>query len=300
MNTPQTQRMQNFRSYTLFVSTVLLFISAIAHGDEIDDGMAAFDNGDYATAYEILRPLAEHHGYAQAMNTLGHMFESGLGVEKQGSVAEKWYEKAALEGYTEAMYNLGILHAEGELVPKNVVTGLAWLGAAFDHRQKGAMQAAKLLSSTMSEEQLVASNKLRKEIEVRIYNNDTLPDRSKLTLTEPPLEQSLLLTTEQIVDLYSGNSSSFEFRESIALEQFSKHSSREKALSGKKAKFAGEYRSGFYTGKWWVKDNMLCIHYSRIDDFDDCYWLEPLGQERIRSHSAKTGGTNDEQVQTIQ
>ena len=288
--------MKKYRTYNRFLSVVLIMTSMVAYGDEIDEGMEAFDDGDYATAYEILRPLAEHHGYTNAMNTLGVIFENGLGVAKQGGEADKWYKKAALEGYPEAMYNLGVLHAEGKLVPKNLEKGMAWLGAAFDHRQKEAMQAAKLLSSTMSEEQLIAASKIRQEINTQIYGTQPLPDTSKPALTEPPLTQSPLLTTEQIIDRYSGNTASFEFRESVALEKYRKHSSRDRAMAGKKAKITGEYRDGFYKGKWWVKNNMLCLDYSRIDDFDDCFWIEPLGDNDVRTYSQKTGATGTDRI----
>jgi TPR repeat protein len=86
-----------------FFSVLLLFISITASADEIDVGMKAYNDGDYATAYEILLPLAEHHGYARAMNTLGIMYEQGLGTEKQGAEALKWYKKASLEGNSEGM-----------------------------------------------------------------------------------------------------------------------------------------------------------------------------------------------------
>ncbi|MGB5706538.1 MAG: tetratricopeptide repeat protein [Arenicellales bacterium] len=266
-----------------------MFFSAIASGDEIDDGIDAFDNGDYATAYEILLPLAEHHGYTKAMNTLGLMFEQGLGVEKQGSEAEKWYKKAALQGNSEAMYNLGLLYSEGNLVPKDTVKGMAWMGAAFDHRQDEAARVAKLLSVEMSDGELNEASKLRRRINSEMYGSKPQPVISEPALTEPPVDPSRLLTSEQIIDAYSGITVMFEFRDSIALQGYRSHSSKRSAMLGKKAKISGQYRDGFYNGKWWTVNNKLCVEYSKVKVFDDCFWIEATGESEYTLYSQKTG-----------
>ena len=279
--------MQIHQIYKAFISVVIMFLCTVAVGDEIDDGISAFDNGDYETAHEILLPLAKHHGYANAMNTLGVMYEQGLGVTAQGSEAEKWYKKAALEGNTNAMFNLGVLYAEGNLIPKDLVKGMAWIGTAYDHREKEALKAAKLLSAILTEEQLAEAGRMREQINDQIYGETE--DESVTALTEPPVEQSRLLTTEQIIDAYSGKTVSFEFRESIATERYRKHSSREKALKGKKSKLEGEYRSGYYTAKWWVKDDMMCLEFPKVEEFDGCFWVESIGTNEMRTYSQKDG-----------
>lgn len=272
-----------------FLLIALMFFSAIISGDEIDEGIDAFDNGHYATAYEILLPLAEHHGYTKAMNTLGLMFEHGLGVAKQGSEAEKWYKKAALQGNSEAMYNLGLLYSEGSLVPKDTVKGMAWMGAAFDHRQDEAARVAKILSADMSGEELNEASKLRRKINTEMYGSRPQPVISGPALTEPPVDPSRLLTSEQIIDAYSGNTFMFEFRGSIALQDYWSHASKKRAMSGKKAKISGEYRDGFYKGKWWTVNNKLCVEYSKVEVFDDCFWIEATGESEYRLYSQKTG-----------
>lgn len=272
-----------------FLLIALILFSAIVSGDEIDEGIEAFDSGHYATAYKILLPLAEHHGYTKAMNALGLMFEQGLGVAKQGGEAEKWYKKAALEGSSEAMYNLGLLYSEGNLVPKDTVKGIAWMGAAFDHRLNEAAHVAKILSADMSDEELNAASTLRIKINNEMYGSKPQPVISKPALTEPPLDPSRLLTSEQIIDAYSGITFMFEFRGSIALQDYRSHSSKKRAMSGKKAKISGEYRDGFYKGRWWTVNNKLCVEYSKVKVFDDCFWIEAKGQSEYRLYSQKTG-----------
>jgi len=52
------------------------------------DGLAAYDAGDYATAYQEWRPLAEQ-GYAPAQFNLGNMYNRGEGVPENAAEAVK-------------------------------------------------------------------------------------------------------------------------------------------------------------------------------------------------------------------
>lgn len=266
---------------------------------DLESGLRAFEAGDYAKAYETLLPLAEHHGYGEAMNNLGVMYQNGWGVQRDGMQAAAWYEKAASSGVSKAMYNLGMLYAEGDAVERDVVKGLAWLGAAYDHREGEASRPARLLASRMSDEQLAAAATLREEISVRLYGDPTQArmKTSQPALTGPPVDVSQLLSSEQIVDLYSGGTSRFEFRDSPVRESFRAHRSRDRALAGKKAKFEGAYRDGYYQGKWWVENDMLCLDYAKIAEFDDCFWLERISDREIRAHSRKTGLTNVDRIE---
>ena len=47
----------------------------------IEDGIAAFEQGDYATVLRLWRPLAEQ-GNVRAQFTLGFMYYSGRGVSQ--------------------------------------------------------------------------------------------------------------------------------------------------------------------------------------------------------------------------
>lgn len=296
-STGKTQRLRQLSRRWLWAVALL---SMGARGElDLDGGMKAFETGDYAAAYEAFRPLAAYHGYEQAMNQLGVMYEHGLGIERDGAQAVAWYEKAALRGHSKAMYNLGMLYAEGTVLPRDLVKGLAWIGAASDHREDDAVMAAKTLVARMSDEQIAAAKKLREQINVRIYAHpaEAPAAASQPALTAPPLAQSRLLNNEQIIDLFSGNTSTHEFRESPMREHFQAHSSRKHALAGRKARFKGEYRDGYYKGKWWVEGDMLCLNYAKIEEFDDCFWLERLSDVEVRSYSRKTGATVIERIE---
>jgi len=79
---------------------------------QMEDGQAAYDRGDYATALQLWRPLAEQ-GNARAQNNLGVIYENAKGVPQDLNEAIKWYRLAAEQGYAGAQNNLGLIYAIG-------------------------------------------------------------------------------------------------------------------------------------------------------------------------------------------
>ncbi len=79
-----------------------------------DEGVAAYKRGDYATALEELRPLAEQ-GDAKAQFYLGAMYAKGKGVPQDYAEAVKWYRKAAAQGLAEAQNNLDLMYAKATI-----------------------------------------------------------------------------------------------------------------------------------------------------------------------------------------
>src|ERR1700754_3497588 len=62
-----------------------------------EDGMAAYNRGDYVPAMRVFRTLAEQ-GNAKAQNVLGVMFRKGEGVAKSRARARMWFSLAAKRG----------------------------------------------------------------------------------------------------------------------------------------------------------------------------------------------------------
>ena len=85
---------------TLAVVVALLFSAGSAWAD-FDDGLAAAQRGDFATALQEWRPLAEQ-GDAHAQFNLGIMYDNGWGVPENDAEAVKWWRKAAEQGYADA------------------------------------------------------------------------------------------------------------------------------------------------------------------------------------------------------
>ena len=83
-----------------------------------DEGVQAYERGDFAHAAEILRPIAEQ-GDVDAQSILGAMCAEGKGVPQDYDKAVRWYRKAADQGDVNAQYNLGNMYNDGQGVPQN-------------------------------------------------------------------------------------------------------------------------------------------------------------------------------------
>ncbi|MBI2820152.1 MAG: sel1 repeat family protein [Acidobacteria bacterium] len=105
-----------------------------------DKGMDAYARGDFKTAMEEWRPLAER-GNPSAQTNLGVMYYQGRGVRPDSEEAMRWYRLAALKGYPEAYYNMGVAYTEGKGVEQSSEEALRWYKAAAE----GGYVAAQLL-----------------------------------------------------------------------------------------------------------------------------------------------------------
>jgi ATP-dependent protease ClpP protease subunit len=95
----------------LLLAALFFFAWGLIAGP-LEDGLAAYQRGEYETAYRLLSPLAEQ-GDLAAQFKLGVLFENGLGVAQDYAEAARWYMKAAQQGDAEAQYNLALLYEKG-------------------------------------------------------------------------------------------------------------------------------------------------------------------------------------------
>ena len=72
----------------------------------------AYDRADLRSALAVWMGAAET-GDAEAQNTVGEIFERGLGDQPNYEAAAIWYEKAAAQGHSAALLNLGTLYERG-------------------------------------------------------------------------------------------------------------------------------------------------------------------------------------------
>jgi len=79
----------------LLAATVLCLFVMTAQADLFEDGVAAYDNGDYAAALKLFRPFAEQ-GNTKAQTALGLMYYvGGRGTPQDYAEAIKWRRLAA-------------------------------------------------------------------------------------------------------------------------------------------------------------------------------------------------------------
>jgi TPR repeat protein len=108
---------------------VLMTGAAIA--GPYEDGLAAYQRGDYATALGLLRPLADQ-GDAKAQTELGAMYANGQGVPKDYAEAMKWVRLAAEQGLAQAQNNVGWIYFNGAGVPRNYPEAMKWYRLAAE------------------------------------------------------------------------------------------------------------------------------------------------------------------------
>jgi len=79
--------------------------SAVAFAGPWEDGMAAYNRGDYVPAIRVFRALAEQ-GNAKAQSALGVMYRRGKGVSRSSVRAFVWFSRAAARGDARAKAEL--------------------------------------------------------------------------------------------------------------------------------------------------------------------------------------------------
>jgi uncharacterized protein len=96
---------------------------------DFDRGLAAYNQGDYATALKEFLAAAEQ-GHVGAQVNLGMMYRDGRGIPKDYTEAERWYRKAAEQGYASAQFKLGLMYENAKAV--------RWLQLAAEQGHAGA------------------------------------------------------------------------------------------------------------------------------------------------------------------
>jgi TPR repeat protein len=121
------------RYLTLVFLLLLLSVSLAvpAFGGQFEDGIAAYERGDYATAFRLMKPLADK-GDAKAQHNLGVMYDYGRGVPQDTTKALKWYRRAADQGIPDAQHNLGLMYYYGQGVPQSYIEAARWYRRAAD------------------------------------------------------------------------------------------------------------------------------------------------------------------------
>lgn len=132
-----------------FLSVLVLQGVDLARAD-FDDGMTAYQRGDYHAAFNEFIALAEQ-GDANAQGMLGTMYGSGRGAPKNYVEAVKWGTLAARQGNAEAQFNLAMLHAFGlGGLEIDAVEAYKWATLASNNGVEDAIKFRKYIEAGMS------------------------------------------------------------------------------------------------------------------------------------------------------
>lgn len=177
------------------VCAELISLQAIAQSGEF---FKALNKGDYATALEAVRPLAEQgdptaqvnlgalyrngwgvpedivqafywelkaaqQGNMLGQSKVGHSYANGMGIPQDFSKAVYWYQKAAEQGERIALNNLGVMYLDGQGVKQSyfsayVLFNLAASGGNSQATKNRDDAAAKLSPKQLREAQRRSAN----------------------------------------------------------------------------------------------------------------------------------------------
>ena len=152
----------------VFVLGLALVLPGPMLAADLETGGAAYDRGDYATALEEFRPLAEQ-GDADAQFHLGLMYDFGEGVPQDRTEAAKWFHLAAEQGHAPAQSFLGLLYLwGGEGVTQNYVLAHMWSSLAAARLRPSelhdkAAHNRDSVATQMTPEQLAEAQRLARE-----------------------------------------------------------------------------------------------------------------------------------------
>ena len=113
------------RRRTRFLFLFLLIIHPLTLAGPFEQGMKSLENGDFAEAYCLWRPLAMR-GHTDAAYHLGWLYANGNGLKVDVAKAVYWWTQAANEGHTDAQFALGLALTNGEGVEKDPLTAAGW------------------------------------------------------------------------------------------------------------------------------------------------------------------------------
>ena len=94
------------------VLCVLVLMASVSIADNFEDGVKAYESGDYTEAHRLILDIAKS-GDARAQFNIGNMYNEGKGVTQDFKQAMKWYRLSAEQGYAMPQYNLGVMYDRG-------------------------------------------------------------------------------------------------------------------------------------------------------------------------------------------
>jgi len=126
----------------VFLAGAVMLAAAGGQAGEDDEqrfaeGLEAYDAGDFETAIEAWRPLAEA-GDLEAQVSLAEFYLNGLGVAADPAAAVAWYRRAAEAGDPVAQLNLGDFYARGLGAASDPVEAFVWFDLAAQQGKRWA------------------------------------------------------------------------------------------------------------------------------------------------------------------
>ena len=151
---------------TIFTLIILplIFISKLAFAD-FESGLKSYNSGNFKEALQIWTPLAES-GLSNAQYNVGLMHHNGQGTSQNFSEAFKWFLMSSEQGNLNSIRLISTMYALGNGVKKDFLKSYMWAKIGSDNDD----QNSKLLLDGLIKE-MNTSEINKAEILVRECNN---------------------------------------------------------------------------------------------------------------------------------
>ena len=182
---------------SLFV-ICLATVSSTAVAQTWSESAAAYERGDYATAYRGFLVYAEQGDpYAQTM--IGLMYDLGEGVPQDYAQSAVWFRRAAEQESAYAQYFTGTSYLLGHGVPQDYVQAYKWISLAISRLPASelrdtAMERLERATSHLSSSELSYAKRLAREWKPT-YEVPSPPSSSS---SQPHVSDSPASTSAQI------------------------------------------------------------------------------------------------------
>lgn len=144
---------------SIVLIVLILTLVLPAYADDFQDGNDAYLKGDYKTAFEKFKPLAEERAKAQFV--LGVMYSGGKRVTRDGKEAVKWYKRSAKQGLAQLI--LGLMYESGRGATKDYIQAHMWFNLAGANGQEDGREARERVEKRMTPDQIAEAKRLARE-----------------------------------------------------------------------------------------------------------------------------------------
>ena len=124
-------------------------ITASARAGPFEDGLDAFNSGEFVQAFSIWWPLARA-GDSKSQASLGFMYYSGQGVRRDDQQSLFWFRRAADAGQPTAQFFLGLQYFYGRGVPRDLAQAYAWCDIALSNGYAQSLSCREAVELKMS------------------------------------------------------------------------------------------------------------------------------------------------------
>jgi TPR repeat protein len=111
--------------FSLYMGLILVTLVLVCFADDLDEGVGAYERGDYPEALRILKPLTKK-GVAESYYYLGLMYLYGDGVQEDVSDAINMFRNGANQKDPKAENALGMMYEIGEGIDQDYAQAVKW------------------------------------------------------------------------------------------------------------------------------------------------------------------------------